>query len=182
MASSFADLPFLANFKCLPLNFLHDLTPGSSYGMLESTIFASSQGSLTLFRLPSLTRARVPATHEPLRRASAPPQLMQTLCESPYPSYVMSHCIAMSSHSHVHSSAALEIFPSGSHRLLTCICYAMCLKHCTFCSMGIPCHISLMLPCRIWEGWWGSPTLRGPMLCTLLQYCNWKSCKILETL
>ena len=42
------------------------------------------------------------------------------------------------SHSHVHNSAASKIFLSGRHRRFTCICFAMCLKCCTFCSVGAP--------------------------------------------
>ena len=61
-------------------------------------------------------------------------------------SYVLSHFAGTRSHSHVHNSPRQQLLPLARHRLLICLCYAMCLKCCAFCFLDIPsCPCPLIL-------------------------------------
>ena len=112
----------LLHFKCSAQTFLHDLVSGPSYGVLASAIFVSFPVSLTVCWLPFLVRAKLPVIHRHLGRASTP--------------MVVSR-VTVHTYTHVHNSTTSDIFLSARHGLLPCLCYAMCLKCCTFYSVDI---------------------------------------------
>lgn len=89
------------------------------------------------------------------------PQLMQAPYELPTAMSWVTTCF----HSQVHNSAAFRIFFAGRHGALTYLCYVMYLKAVFFTLWTFP----TLPPSYFHEGlgaWWGSATLRGPMLCT----------------
>ena len=153
-------------FKCSAQKFLRDLTSSSSYSVLVSVIFVSSPRSLVLFWLPSLVRARVfqACTGAPVSVCPGwgiwPPQLTQGLHELPPWLCYESLCQHLFSGSHSQftpgSSLLPQQLPSERYGLWIYLCYAICLKRCTFrCSVD-----TLASP----PPFWGSPLFWGPEL------------------
>ena len=144
-----------SNFKCLAQGFLSDLTSSFSYGTLVSTIFVSFPVPLTLFCLLVLVRAEFPAMHRHPGRASAP-----WLCHQSLHVLTVTYTI-------LPQGAFFFLPPFRKAGLLTCLCYAMCLKAVLFTlrTFSAPPPASLQ---NLQERW-GSPTLRAPILYTPLQ-------------
>ena len=81
-----------------------------------------------------------------------PPPLTQAVYELPA-GYVMSHSAGARSHSNVHNFApGSSLLPFRMAELLICFHYAMCLKHCTFCFLGILFLLPILLPLQNLEG------------------------------
>ena len=112
---------------------------GSSYGALVSNMFVSSPVSLTLFQLPSLVRARVPSNSQAFREGiypslHHPSHSSRRHCVSFLPGCVTSHCVFLQSQTQFCSFWDL---PFRTAQAVNLPFLSMCLKCCTFHSVGI---------------------------------------------
>ena len=142
-----------------------------SYGVLVSTIVASSLVFFTFFWLPYLVMAKVPSDAWTSRAGICPVPLMQVLDKLPYPTPAMLG-VAFSQ-SNTQFTLSSSPLPFKKAELLTCHCYAMYLKCHIFHSPLPPikdCGVVLLFsgdPCSASHYTISSCLLKGIMLTIL---------------